>query len=456
MNSKTPRTSALTHESAAHEGLRRVLNHWDAVALIAGIMIGSGIFATPPQIATSLDRFGPMIAVWLLGGLLAVCGALTYAELAAMFPRSGGAFVFLKETYGRPPAFVYGWSALLITYPASVAAVAVVFAAYLKRLAPGIPIPESIIAAALSLFMCGLNVLGVVLGARVQRTFTAAKVGALVALVGFAAISAAGRWDNLTPVWSAPSGGWQIGAFALAMASVMWTYEGWADGPTLSGEVRDLRHDLPRALILGTSLVTLVYILVNTSYVYVMSIPGIASSHSVAVDMADRTMGQYGGLFVNLLVLASTAGSVNGMVIAGSRVFYAMAREGLFFESVGSVHSRFRTPANSLVILGIVSAVYCLLGTFDQIIRYFVFIAMLWFVMNIVGVFILRKRHPEFDRPFRVPGYPVTPAIFLLVALGLMYQLLHDNTRDSLIGLGIIAVALPTYWLWRRFHRMHS
>ncbi len=439
--------------SAAPGELRRVLSYWDAVALIAGIMIGSGIFATPPQIAATMDRFGPMLMVWLLGGLLALCGALTYAELAAMYPRTGGVFVFLKEAWGRPPAFVYGWSALLITYPASIAAVSVVFAAYFKRLVPAFPLPENIIAALLALAACVVNIIGVILGARVQRTFTAAKIAALVALVGFAVISSAGSFENFTPIWATPSQGWHLGALALAMAAVLWTYEGWSDGPTLSGECRDKKRDLPRALLIGTGMVTLVYLLINASYVYVMSIPGIAASSSVAVDMAERTMGQYGGLFVNLLVLASTAGSVNGMVIAGSRVSFAMAHEGLFFNLVGRVHPRLKTPANAVMVLGIVSASYCLLGTFDQLIRYFVFISMIWYVMSILAVFRLRIARPAAERPFRVPLYPITPAIFLIAALGLLYQLYHENTRDSQIGLVILAVSLPTYWIWRKFHQ---
>jgi amino acid transporter len=445
--------TAQTTSEASQGELRRVLTYWDAVALIAGIMIGSGIFATPPQIAGSLDRFGPMIFVWLLGGLLAMCGALCYAELAGMFPRTGGGFIFQREIYGKPVAFVSGWSSLLITYPSSIAAIATVFAIYFKRLVPDVPLSEGIIAAILSLLFCGLNIIGVLLGARIQRTLTFAKVAALVALVGFAAIYRDGSWSNLTPVWAAPSGGWQLGAFALAMASVMWTYEGWADGPTIAGEVKDLQRDLPRALLIGTGLVTLVYILLNAAYVYVMSIPGIAASESVAVDMAQRTMGQYGGLFVTLLILASTAGSVNGSVIGASRVCFAMSREGLFFESVGRVHSRLQTPANALVIIGVMTAAYCLLGTFDQLIRYFVFVAMIWFIMNIVGVFILRARRPDAPRPFRVPGYPFTPAIFLIVGLGLMYQLLQENTRDSLIGVGVLVLSFPAYWIWRKFHQ---
>ncbi len=443
----------ITSRPAPSGELRRVLTHWDAVALIAGIMIGSGIFATPPQIAGTMDRFGPMIMVWLLGGLLALCGALTYAELSAMYPRTGGVFVFLREAWGRPPAFVYGWSALLITYPASIAAVSVVFASYFQRLFPGFPIPENVTAALLALVACVINMLGVVLGARVQRTFTGAKVAALVALIGFAVISSSGQVEHLTPLWSAPSQGWSLGALALAMAAVLWTYEGWSDGPTLSGECRDKQRDLPRALVIGTGMVTAVYILINASYVYVMSIPGIAASDSVAVDMAERTMGQYGGLFVNLLVLASTAGSVNGMVIAGSRVSFAMAREALFFNVVGKVHPTLKTPANAVIVLGIVSATYCLLGTFDQLIRYFVFVSMIWYIMSLLAVFRLRLTRPDADRPFRVPLYPLTPAIFVLAASGLLYQLYHQNTRDSIIGLIILAVSLPTYWLWRKLHQ---
>ncbi|MEW5702135.1 MAG: amino acid permease [Candidatus Zixiibacteriota bacterium] len=431
--------------------LRRVLTKWDATALIVGIMIGSGIFATPPQIAASLDRFGPMIAIWLVGGVLAVCGALTYAEPAAMFPRTGGSFVFLHEAYGPLPAFIYGWSALLITYPASIAAVAVVFSAYLARLFPGLPVPQSLVAALLSVFLCGLNARGVILGARVQSAATAAKVGALVALVGAAVFTSAGNWENLRPLISAPSSGWHLSALALALASVMWTYEGWSNGPTLSGEVRHIRTDLPRALLLGTALVTVIYVLVNAGYAYVLTIPGIAGSDSVAVDMASRGLGAYGGVFVNLLVLVSTLGSINGMVIGGSRVFFAMARAGLFFAAVGYVHRRFATPANALAILAVVSAGYCLLGTFEQIIRYFVFVSTIWYVLVIASVYVLRIRRPDLERPFRVPLYPITPALFLLVALGLMYQLLRENTRDSLIGLAILLVSIPAYFLWRRW-----
>jgi APA family basic amino acid/polyamine antiporter len=418
--------------------LRRVLNKWDAVAQIAG----------------ALDRFGPMISIWILGGALILCGALTYAELAAMFPHTGGVYVFLRESYGRLPAFMYGWSALLITYPASVAAVSVVFAAYLSRIIPAFAGGQQYLAAALALAMCTLNMIGVVLGARVQRAFTTAKVLALVALVGFAFVTLTGRWEHLTPVFALPTAGWSPTAWALSMAAVLWTFEGWADGPTLSGEVRNIRTDLPRALLISAALVTGVYVLVNTAYVYVLGIPAIAKTDSVAVDLAIKSIGPYGAVFVTLLVVISTVGSVNGMVIAGSRVFFAMARDNLFFRWVGHVHPRFQTPANSLAILGTVSVVYCLLGTFEQIMKYFVFVASIWYIFVTFAVIVQRRKRPDADRPYRVPLYPITPFIFIVASTGLAYQLLMDNTRDATIGLGLLAISIPIYFLWRKLRHV--
>jgi amino acid transporter len=434
--------------------LRRVLTHWDATALIVGIMIGSGIFATPPSVTRSLDQFGPMISVWILGGLLALCGALTYAEMSVMFPRTGGVFVFIRETYGPAPAFVYGWSALLITYPASIAAIAVVFAAYLSRMIPWAGSAQPIVAAVLVLSLSGLNILGVVLGARVQRVFTATKVAALGTLIVFAVTSAVGRLEHLAPVFAMPSGGWSASGWAIALAAVMWTYEGWAEAPTLSGEVKNVRTDVPRALIFGTLLVMAIYLLANTAYVYVLSIPGIAGSDTVAVDMASQTFGAFGAIFVALLVVISTAGSVNGSIIGASRVFFAMAQDRLFFKSVGHVQPHFKTPANSLAIIGVVSACYCLLGTFERIMQYFVFYAMIWFIMVTLAVIILRFRRPDVERPFRVPLYPVPPILFLLIALGLAYQLFVDNTADTVTGLIILAASVPAYFLWRRLRRV--
>jgi len=433
--------------------LKRVLNMWDAAALIVGIIIGSGIFAVPPSIARDLDSFLPLIGVWVAGGVLALAGALTYAELSTMFPRTGGPYVFLHETYGPFPAFAYGWSAILITYPASMAAVAVFFAITLSHWVPMSSAGQSAVASGLCIVVALLNTLGVKLGARVQRALTAAKVLAISAIPIFGFLLMKGDVANFTPVAAAPSGGWSLTAMALAMAAVMWTFEGWADAPTLAGEVTDLKRDIPRALILGTVGVMVIYVAVNAAYVYLLGIEGIAASEGVAPDAAAAVFGPAGAIGVTALILVSTASSLNAMTISGSRVVFAMSQDGLFLKSAGSVHRRFETPAVALIVLGVIGAIYAALGTFEQIIRYFVFVAMIWFSLNILAVFILRRKRPNADRPFRVPLYPVTPAIFLGSALGLMIQLYRDNTRDAIVGLILIALSIPIYLIWKRFSR---
>jgi len=430
-------------------GLGRLLGPWDAAALIVGIIIGSGIFATPPLVAASLPGILPMIGVWVLGGLLALCGALCYAELAGMFPFTGGSYVFLREGYGRFPAFAYGWSALLVTYPASIAAVGVVFTAYLARL---VPLPEAarpFAAAGLCLVLCGLNMVGVRFGARLLKGMTGIKVLALAALAVGAALAGGATRANLTPL-GAGAATWSATAWALSLTAVLWTYEGWSDGPTLSGEMRGHGRDVARALLAGTALVTAIYVVLNLAYVAVLGIDGVRTSDSVAGDLATRAFGAAGSGVVTLLVLVSTLGSMNAMTLSGSRVFYALARDGLFLRSVGRVDPRTGSPSVALGTLGIIAAAYCLVGTFESIIRYFVFVSTFWFVLNIGSVFLHRRRRPQAERPFRVPLYPFPPLVYLVAATGLLVQLLRDNTRDSLLGLGMILLAIPVYTVWVR------
>lgn len=435
--------------------LKRVLTHWDAAALAVGIIIGSGIFAVPPSIARSLDSFPSMISVWILGGVLALSGALCYAELAAMFPRTGGAFVFLHETYGPLVSFCYGWSALFITYPASIAAIAMVFAGYLARLVPLSSGGQVVAAASICLAVAGINIIGTKVGAGVQRTLTAAKVAALAALPIMGLLLAKGDAGRLAGGF-VPTGGWTLSGWALAMAAVMWTFEGWADAPTISGEVKNLKRDVPLGLAISAVAVTLIYVAVNAAYVYLLGMEGVANTESVASDAAGVVFGSQGELWIAILVVVSTAGSINGSVIGGSRVFYAMASEGLFLKSVAKVHPTFRTPVNSLALLGVVAALYTLMGTFEQVMRYFVFMATLWFAMNILAVIILRRTRPDAPRPFRVPLYPLSPLLFLGVIVSLGASLFLENPRDALMGLGLMVLAIPIYFLWKRVYRGQS
>jgi len=430
--------------------LRRVLGVWDAAALMVGVMIGSGIFATPPIVAGYVPNPAGILGIWALGGLAALCGALCFAELTAMFPMTGGSYAFLREAYGRFPSFAYGWSALLITYPASIAAVSVVFTAYLANIVPIAETARPWIAALMCLVLTGLNIIGVRLGATLLRVMTGAKIVAL-GLVAVAGIVAA---KHLTPqgvrgaVATSPS--WSLAALALAFTSVVWTYEGWADGPTIAGETRRPERDVPRALLVGTLAVTAIYLLANVAYLLVLGLDGLRQTDRAAVAIADAAFGNRGGAFVTLLVLVSTLGSILGMIIAASRVFFAMGRDRLFFAWVGNVHSRFHTPAAALIGVGLISAVYAVVGTFEGIIRYFVFVSGLFFLLIIGSVFLHRRRHPNAPRPVRIPLYPLPPLLYLAVEVTLLVQLLRENAGFSLIGLAIVLASVPVYVIWER------
>ena len=430
--------------------LRRVLGVWDAAALMVGVMIGSGIFATPPVVAGHLPNAAGVIGIWALGGLAALCGALCFAELTGLFPRTGGSYIFLREAYGRFPSFAYGWSALLITYPASIAAVSVVFTAYLARLVPMDESTRPWIAALLCLVLTGLNIIGVRLGATVLRFMTGTKFLAL-GLVAVAGILASRRITTL-PDSAAPEGAitWSLGAMALAFTSVVWTYEGWADGPTIAGETRRPERDVPRALLLGTLAVTGIYLLANVAYLLVLGLDGLRATDRVAVAIAEAAFGPKGGGFVTLLVLVSTLGSIMGMIIAGSRVFFAMGRDRLFFAWIGNVHPRLHTPAAALMGVGLISAVYAALGTFEGIIRYFVFVSGIFFLLIIGSVFVHRRRRPRVSAPARMPLYPLPPLLYLGVEIALLVQLLKENAGPSLIGLAIVLTSAPVYLIWER------
>jgi len=434
--------------------LRRVLGATDATALVVGVMVGSGIFATPPLVAAYLPSPALMLAAWGLGGLIALCGALSYAELAGLFPLTGGAYVFLREGYGRFPAFAYGWSALLVTYPASVAAVALVFSAYLARLLPALSGFQPWVAAGLCLSLSVLNLLGVRLGAWFLRLTVAAKVLALLAVVATGLVLGAGTPNegSASPVAAAEPVRWWA-AWALALVAILWTYEGWADGPTLAGEVRNPERNMARSLVVGVAGVTGLYLLANLAYLRVLGMDGMRGTDSVATDLAHRVFGGSGVVFVNLLVVVSTLGAASGMILGASRIFYALARDRLFLRRVGEIHPRWGTPAWALATIGFLSAIYACIGTFEQIIGIFVMVATVWFVLNIFSVFLHRRRRPRIPRPFRIPLYPLPPLLYLLAALALLVQMVRASPRGALAALGVLSVSLPVYFLWERKHR---
>jgi APA family basic amino acid/polyamine antiporter len=285
----------------------------------------------------------------------------------------------------------------------------------------------------------------------VLRLLTGSKVLALVAVgaAAFAGVRAVLPHEAAAPV--PPEGLSAVGAFVLALVAVIWTYEGWADGPSIAGEMRDARRDLPRALLIGTLGTTAVYLLVNVAYLRVLGMEGVRASDSVAVDVARVFLGEAGWVAVAVLVLVSTLGSMLGMIIATSRIFFAMGRDRLFFDRVGEVHPRFGTPAVALSGVGLVSALYAAFGTFEGIIRLFVFAATLFLLLNVASVALHRRRRPDAPRPVRMPGYPWTVLVYLIVGAGVCVQLVRENPRDSLAGFGLMLLSVPVYALWIRW-----
>jgi amino acid transporter len=434
------------------ERLPRSLGLLSAVAVLVGSTIGSGIFRTPAVIADRVPSPGPMLGVWVLGGTLALCGALTYAELAAMFPRSGGVFVYLREGFGRLPAFLFGWTELLVIRASALGAIATVFAEYLLRSigrSPELPQYAGLVhyvAAAAIVVTAACNYVGVRWSALLLNATTAAKYGALLLLVLVAFLAGQGDFAHYT----AGDGPVAARLFGLSLVSVLWAYDGWADVSFVGGEVRDPQRNLPRALILGTAAVIAIYLLANLAYLYLMPIATMRHSPLVAADAAQRLVGRFGVGLIAVVVMVSTFGTLTGSMLTGPRIFFAMADSGLFFRGLAAVHPRFRTPARSVAMTAALAVAYVLVRRFEALADTFILAIWPFYALAAAAVFVLRRR-PGLVHPVRTFLYPLPPVLFILSALLILGNALLTSPRDPLIALGVIVSGFPAYWLWRRF-----
>lgn len=450
--------------------LVRGLGAADATLLIVGSVIGSGIFFAPSIMAGYLQSPGLLLGLWIVGGLLTLAGALSYAELAAAMPRAGGQYVFLKEAFSPLFGFLYGWTLLLAINTGFVAAVAVAFAKTLGFFVPGVG-EERVLFAVLGLrfstaqavalaviaVLTWLNVTGLRTGAAVQNVFTIAKLGAIAALVVTALAMAKGSTANFQPLLGLALGpeGVKIGLFAAlagAMSKALFSYDSWYTVTFAAEEVKDPERNLPRALILGTLGIMAAYAASVAVYVYMVPIAQMATvtESRIATESAVRMIGPAGGAFIAVAVLVSTFGCVNGLTLAGARVVYAMARDGLFFRSAAAVHSRYRTPARALLLHGLVAGVLTLTGTYSDLLTLTAFTSLLFNVLTVVGLFVLRRRQPELRRPYRVWGYPLVPLLFVGVALFFLVYMPVADPRNTGFGLLLTAAGLPAYAYWRR------
>lgn len=444
------RESGRTVEEAgtgAGAGLVRQLGLWDTAAIIVGTIIGSGIFLMPGLIARNLGSPGLMLVTWILGGILSLLGALIFAELTSFMPHTGGIYVFLKDAFGSLVSFLFGWLFLMAIKPVAVATITIGVATYLRELVPLSNAGVNAAAIVLIVLLSTIHYRGVRLGSGVQNFLTALKILLIAGFILLGLTSAKADWSGLSGGSAGAFGLDTLSSIGVALALVLWAYDGWADISYIAGEVKEPGRTLPRAIVAGTITVIVIYMLMNVVFLITVPLDRMMVSDRVAADSARALLGPAGATFVTVAILISITGAANGSVMLGPRVFYRMGADGYFFRWVGHVHPRFRTPANAVVAQGVWASVLAVSGTFEQLSNLFIFTTWLFFVLSTVALFIFRKRYPDRERPYRTWGYPWVPILFLIIAVAMLANSLVQRPLESGIGLGFAALGLPIYYL---------
>jgi basic amino acid/polyamine antiporter, APA family len=427
--------------------LRRQLGFLDSTCIVIGTTIGVGIFLVPGSIARELGSPPLILATWVVTGIISLFGALAYAELGAMMPESGGQYVYLREAYGPAMGFVCGWVAFLITQSGSIAAVSVGFGIYLSYLLPSLPgVIHWAPVAVIALFTY-LNYRGARAGARTQNLLTALKAAGLVVLIASALLHSPAA---APPPSGAPLVPFSIHGLVAAILGCFVAYDGWQYIAFVAGEVRRPSRNLPFSLALGTAAVILLYVLANVAYFRVLPVEAIARSPHVAADMAEKTMGSLGGTLIAVMIMISSAGAANGAILTSSRLYFAQARDGLFFRKVAEIHPRFGTPGCSILFQGAWSAILAVSGSYEMLITYALFAMWTFHGMAVFSVLILRRRYPERARPYRMWGYPATALLFVLFALWFVINTLLTRPVSSSASAAIIAAGVAAYFVWSR------
>jgi basic amino acid/polyamine antiporter, APA family len=445
-----------------------------AVMIVAGSMIGSGIFRKPATMAGQLMSPELLIIVWIVAGIFTFIGALTNSEIAGMIDATGGQYVYFKKMYGNATAFFYGWSILAVIQTGSQAAIAYVFAEYLgyffkypqfshsvQNFSIFIPVIGHIqpfldfgtkgVAIICILFLTGVNYFGVIFGGVVQTIMTSIKIASIIILAILLFIVGSGSMSNVYTNFSIPANVSHnlIAVFGLALAGAFWAYDGWNNVTFVAGEIKQPQRNVPRALLLGTLIVMGVYVLINVAFLYVLPVGVMAKSPLVAASAAQVIFGTSGASIISIAVIISTFGALNGSILSTARVQFAMSRDNLFFKSIGKIHPKFATPHISLLVQGIWSCVLVMSGTFDTITDYVIFAAWLFYALGAFGVFVLRKKMPDTPRPYRVWGYPVVPAIFVIFSVLFLLNTIISDSSEAAMGMLLILLGLPIYFYWK-------
>jgi amino acid transporter len=442
------------------ERLPRRLGLLSAWAVLVGSTIGSGIFRTPAVVAGRVDEPALFLGGWILGGFLALAGALTVAELAAMYPRTGGIYVYVREGFGRLPAFLFGWAELVVIRPAAYGAIAITSAEYFWRLmgvdggqaAAGLPLSlAQLTAAAFIVLVAAVNYRGIHLGALVQNASTVFKVGALLLIIVLGFVLPHEPATSAAPAASAASAALPpLTGFGIALVAILWAYDGWADVSFVSGEVRDPARTLPRALLLGTATVIVLYLGAIAVYWHIVPLDRMVGSPLIAADAAQAVVGRAGVVFVSLAIMVSTFGTLNGSMMTGPRIFFAMAEDRLFFRRLADVHPRFGTPALCIVLAAVLGVIYVSIRQFAELADQFIIGIWPFYALGVAAVFVLRRRRPDADRPYRVLGYPLAPVLFLLASVYLLGNYMVTEPRVFTVDVLVILAGIPVYLLWSR------
>ncbi|RPJ85203.1 MAG: amino acid permease [Acidobacteria bacterium] len=439
-----------TVSSPTKAELRQSLTLFDVTMIAIGGTIGSGIFLTPSLVAGALPSPVLILGVWLVGGLLALAGALPFSELAGLMRRAGGQYVYLTQAYGGLVGFLFGWDYYLVVNGGGLGALSVAFATYFGYFVPLGPAASKAVAVAGLLALTSLNVVGVKAGALFSDIFTVLKIAGIGMLVFVGLALGSSAESNFSVGWEAVPGG-VLGALATAMVGVLWSTGGWQHATYASAEVKNARRTLPLAMTLGTLTVTVLYLSVNVAYLFLLTPQEMAASPRVAADAVSSVLGPMGGSLISVAIFISTFGVVGIYTLTAPRIYFAMASDGLFFRKVAEVHPRFRTPAFAIVAQSAWAVVLILFwGTFENLISYVVFTDWIFFGLAGASVFVFRRRWPDAPRTAKVPLYPLTPAFFVLVSAWFVVMTLIERPAQAWAGLAFLALGVPAYFYWKR------
>ncbi len=449
----------VTHPSVDKTKIKlpRILTLWDVVMIVIGGVVGSGIFLSPSEIAAAVPTPVLMLAVWVVGGMFSFFGAVAFAELGAAMPEAGGIYVFLREAYGPLISFLFGWTLFLVIDSGSIATLAVAFSHnILPRFVGMSPTVMKLVAAAFVAFLGIVNYVGVRWGARLQNWTTylkTAAIGIIVVVVFFFA-KGHGSLHNFVEPKSGPLNFGLLGAFGVGLVASLWAYKGWEAATYSAGEVKNPQRNLPLGILVGTISVIVLYLLANLAYLYILPVGKIAASEGrVALDVMQIVSGPFMAALITFLILFSILGAANQNMLTSPRVYFAMARDGMFFKKIAECHPKFLTPHVSIVAITVWSVLLTLTGTFSQLFTYVIFGEWIFFGMTVASVIVLRKKRPDLERPYKTWGYPVTPVIFVLAAIYVAISALIGQFKNAMGGLLIIIIGVPAYFFWRTRRR---